>query len=243
MAINLIGRQTISILVHMRVSKDRLAAQAFHAGMRALGRHDPTRALPFMRAAVDGCPASMHTMLSRRLYWLSIVLMKLGRDGLAIKSLTSARKLSPRGLVRAVYDRKVNGYGMPKAICTEHDDYKAFFSIQVKRYLARVPGQRFADQAEIETVLNTIAAAWVKLERAGAFPDGSCTDKLEVFREMRIEFPPLRQHEEFMPGSETRVIQADFRTGTVVSAASRCPCGSGLPFSRCCGRVKMPFEI
>jgi hypothetical protein len=224
----------------MKESAYRESVHAFSAAKRALKHHDPARALPLMREAVAGCPVHLHHELARRLYWLSLVLFKLGRDGPAVKALASAQKLDRRGYGRAMYNRKVNGYGMPRASCTEHDDYKAFFSIQVRRYLAAVPGRRFASQEELEEILKLIAAAWVRLEKTGDRPEGSCADKLDAFREVRIDFPALRERQTV---TMARTLAANFRTGEPVYAHSRCPCGSGLAYSRCCGRIRMPFEL
>lgn len=224
----------------MKESAYRESVHTFSAAMRALRNHEPERALPLMRDAVAACPVALHHELARRLYWLSMVLFKLGRDGPAVKALASAQRLDRRGYGRAMYNRKVNGYGMPRASCSEHDDYKAFFSIQVKRYLSGVPGRRFASQEELEEILKLIAAAWVSLGKKGVLPEGSCADKLDAFREVHIDFPPLRERQ---APSIARTLTANFRTGEAVCADSRCPCGSGLEFSRCCGRIRMPFEL
>jgi len=226
----------------MKESVYRESVHAFSAAKRALKNHDPARALPRMREAVAGCPVSLHQELAKRLYWLSLVLFKLGRDGPAVKALASAQKLDRRGHGRAMYQRKVNGYGMPRASCTEHDDYKAFFSIQVRRYLSGIPGRRFANQEELEEILKLIAAAWVSLGKTGVLPAGSCADKLEAFREVQIDFPALRERSAPF-GTAARTLAANFRTGEQVYAHSRCPCGSGLEYSRCCGRIRMPFEL
>ncbi|MFH2113602.1 MAG: SEC-C domain-containing protein [Spirochaetota bacterium] len=226
----------------MKESAYRDSVHALMAAKRALKKHDPARALPLMREAVAACPVALHYELARRLYWLSMVLFKLGRDGPAVKALASAQKLDRRGHGRAVYNRKVNGYGMPRASCTEHDDYKAFFSIQVGRYLSGVPGRRFTSQEELEEILRLIAAAWLSLGKDSVQSAGSCADKLDAFREVRMEFPALRERSTpFLAASRT--LAANFRTGEPVFADSRCPCGSGLTYSRCCGRLRMPFEL
>jgi hypothetical protein len=226
----------------MKETAYRESVHAFSAAKRALKNHDPAGALPLMRQAVADCPVSLHHELAKRLYWLSMVLFKLGRDGPAVKALASAQKLDRRGHGRAMYNRKVNGYGMPRASCMEHDDYKAFFAIQVKRYLSTVPGRRFASQEEMEEILKLIAAAWVSLGRSKSQPVGSCADKLDAFREVQIDFPALRERSA-ASGAMATTLTANFRTGEQVYADSRCPCGSGLAYSRCCGRVRMPFEL
>jgi hypothetical protein len=226
----------------MKETAYRESIREFSAAKRALRNHDPARALPLLRDAVAACPVSMHHELARRLYWLSMVLFKLGRDGPAVKALASAQRLCRRGHGRAMYNRKVNAYGMPRSSCAEHDDYKAFFSIQVRRYLSSVPGRRFSSHEELEEILKVIAAAWVSLGTNKVQPAGSCSDKLFAFREVQIDFPALRERSARF-GETARTLAANFRTGEQVYADSRCPCGSGLAYSRCCGRIRMPFEL
>ncbi len=211
----------------------------YRQGRRALASHDPTRALRLLRSAVDACPASDRTELSHRLYWLSIALRRLGKDGLAIKALASAQRLTPRGRARDMYERVANGYGMPRAACTEHDDYRAFCSIQIRRYLEGVPDRRFENQHEIDAVLTMIADAWLKLGTAMALATSSCDEKLRVFKNAGIEYPALRERRETRQGA---VIPADFVRGKALQPDDRCTCGSGLPYRMCCGRVRLPYE-
>ncbi len=211
----------------------------FRQGKRALATHDPVRALRLLRSAVDDCPASNRTELSRRLYWLSIALRRLGKDGLAIKALASAQRLSPRGRARDMYERVANDYGMPKASCVEHDDYRAFCSIQIRRYLDGVPDRRFGSQEEIDAVLTMIADAWLKLESATTLRTASCDEKLRAYRSAHVEYPALRERREVRLGT---VIAADFVRGKALRPDDRCPCGSGLPYRMCCGRTRLPYE-
>lgn len=215
------------------------SALAYSMGKRALAAHDAVVALRLLRTAVDGCSANRRAVLARRLYWLSIALRKLGKDGLAVKALSSAQRLSPRGQARDAYKHFANEYGMPKASCSEHDDYRAFCSIQVRRYLERVPDHRFSYQAEIDTVLTSIADAWLRLQDSPAYRHDSCDDKLKTYREVVIDFPALRTSGGIKRG---RTIAADFFQGRAIKPDDRCACGSGLPYRMCCGRTRLPYE-
>jgi len=158
-----------------------------------MGKHDAIRALPLLRIAVDQCSVKQRNELSRRLYWLSLALRRLDRQTLAIKALASARQLAPRGFVSRSFGHIANGYGQPRCACEEHDDYRAFFSIQVKRYLWTVPGQRFTDSTEMESVLAIIAKAWVQLQQEISLDGLDCTSKVACFDKYRVSFPLLRQ--------------------------------------------------
>ncbi|TFG79221.1 MAG: hypothetical protein E4H20_12185 [Spirochaetales bacterium] len=228
----------------MRNKEGYRAEYIYGAGRRALARHDPVRALPLLRAAVDGIAMDgahpgRHQELADRLYWLAITLIKLGKSGLAIKALASSQKLAPRGHARALYCRVSNEYGMPRSSCPEHDDYKAFFAIQARRYLANTPGRRFSNQTEMEAVLAVIADAWLRLHKSADLGDRSCGYKLHAFRAFRIDFPALLPSSLSSAGT---VMPGDFWPGASASEHERCSCGSGLPVHRCCGRVPLPWE-
>lgn len=175
--------------------------------------------------------------LSRYLYWLALALFKLGKVELAVKSLASAQKLEPRGHARAFYCRASNQYGMARAACSEHDDYKAFFSIQVRRYLSAVPGGKFANETEMETILKRIADAWIQLSKTRDVSSFTCEEKLAVYRAVRIDYPDVGRN---MPVG--KILTADFGVRSKGSDLIRCPCGSGLPYLRCCGRIPSPLE-
>lgn len=223
----------------MMMNKPDTSAMAFQKGRRALASHDPVVALRSLREAVDGCSALDRAELSRRLYWLSIALLRLGKDGLAIKALASAQRLAPRGNARSMYLHVTNDYGMPRAACQEHDDYRAFCSIHIRRYLERAHTRRFSSQTEAEAILKIIADAWLRIQSRVDLDGSSCTEKIRLFRETSIEFPMLRS---MTAASPARVIQADFLRRRAVADDDRCPCGSGLPYRQCCGRTRLPYE-
>jgi tetratricopeptide (TPR) repeat protein len=211
----------------------------YRRGMRALASHEPALAMRLLRSAVDSCPTSERAELTRSLYWLAIALRRLGKDGLAIKALSSAQRLSPRGRARDMYERVANDYGMPRASCVEHDDYRAFCSIQIRRYLEGVPDRRFQNQEEIDAVLTVIADAWLRLNEARPLGKASCDEKLKAFRDVGITYPAFRQRREVRRAT---VIAADFVRGRALGADDRCSCGSGLPYRMCCGRTRLPYE-
>jgi len=217
-----------------------IVSSSFRLGRRSLIRHQPEKALRYFKDAVDACPTSRRTDLAKLLYWLSMTLFRLGRDGIAIKSLLNARRLQPRGFIRGFYDHKVNGYGMPRAACADDDDFRAFSSIHLARYLATVPGAQFTSKAEAEMVLTMIAKVWVVWTRSGHFQAGSCIEKLQAFKSVEIVYP--KKGRDTTSANQVRQLPVNFRTGNKISPGDRCFCGSGLPYARCCGRVRIPFE-
>ena len=222
----------------MSITKRAGLSHNYEAGRRALASHDPAKALPYLREALAEAHPKDRALFLERVYWLSLALIKLGKDGLAIKALASAQALAPRGRIRALYKRVSNEYGMPRSSCSEHDDYKAFFAIHVRRYLAAMPGRRFRDQTEMDAVLQIIADAWLRLAKERDMSAYSCAEKLDSYKAFSLEFPILRENHE----GACRVLSGDFRGTAGFASQERCPCGSGLPVQRCCGRVQLPFE-
>jgi hypothetical protein len=211
----------------MRITKRGAFDHGYEAGRRALAKHDPVRALPLLREAFANAHPKDRAQFLKRVYWLSLALIKLGKDGLAIKALASAQALAPRGRIRALYNRVANEYGMPRSSCAEHDDYKAFFAIQVRRYLAGIPGRRFRDQTEMDAVLQLIADAWLRLAKERDMNAFSCSEKLESYKAFNLEFPILRENQD----GACRVLAGDFRPAAAYSCRSVAPAAPVCPLS------------
>lgn len=212
----------------------------YRSGKKALATHEAQEALNLLRQAVDACPAQATKELSVRLYWLSIALHRLGQDGLAIKALASAQKLAPRSRARQMYQRLTNMYGMQKSSCIEHDDYRAFCSIQLRQYLGQKKDRQFDSMQEAETVLEIITKSWLGISDKAdesILSELDCNEKLKLFKSVHIEYPAFKG---LIP-VETKQIAVNFKTGKRAEEG-RCPCGSGLPFQRCCGRLKPLYE-
>jgi hypothetical protein len=223
-----IGRYLIFMLYGRRAHRE----VDFRAGMRSLAEHRPDLALHSLRAAADACPATMPSELCRDLYWLALALLRLDRPELAVKSLASAQKLRPRGFARRLYLRRVNDYGMCRRSSVELDDFYAFYSLHACAFLKRKPKGRFDSNAEKDVVTRLIGDAWRNLLRSGKLAGLSSAKKLTLFKSWTIAFPLFS----LKPEPWGRVIDADFRRGGLLLGSDRCPCGSGLPFMRCCGR-------
>jgi len=240
-------------------------------GMRELARHRPDLALGHLRAAVDGTPAACSDELSRGLYWLSVALLRLDKNDLAIKSLASAQKLRRRGVARHAYLKRVNQYGMPRRATPELDDFYAFTSIQMAAYLSRKTRPRFDTAVERDVVLRLVSEAWLRLKQSSVLADMACGSKLELFHK---SVPGLSgmgaaigqafgqaigqtlgaalsgavnlgiaAHAASGYLAKTHVIRADFHRGTTIKADARCICGSGLPYRLCCGRTPSLHEL
>ncbi len=210
--------------------------------MRELSTHRPDKAIASLRQAVDAIPPSCSDELSQALYWLSVALLRLDERPLAIKSLASAQKLRRRGYARRLYLRSVNEYGMPRQASPELDDFYAFTNLQIAYYLTRKTKSRFDSFQEKDTVLRLILDSWKQLDASGHLFGMDACEKLDIFRKIKIHYPSFG-----LSNSHRVIVKASFGTSRqeagAKSAADRCPCGSGLPYGQCCGRVKHLREL
>jgi hypothetical protein len=205
----------------------------FRAGLRALVRHRPDVAARSLRAASAACPADAASALERRLYWLALALLRLDQAELALKSLASAQKLRPRGHARMLYLRLANDYGMPRRGNPDVDDLYAFYSIQTAAYFSGKRKACFGDAAEKDAVVRLVGDAWLSLSRSGRLHGLDPSAKIRLFRESRVDFPSFA----LSRGMPCRIVKADFRKKIRLGGEERCPCGSGLPYQQCCGRI------
>lgn len=212
-------------------------------GLRDLARHHPDLALAPLRQAVDATPPSCGDELSRALYWLSVALARLNQKDLALKSLSSAQKLRRRGFARSLYLRSANEYGMPRRQTAELDDFHAFVSIQLSSYLLRKPNRRFSSASEREIVLRIVVDTWKTLRSGPLLEKADCGEKLALFRRARPSFPSFGLDRTLpSPRPRTLKFQAPF-SPSAADFGRRCSCGSGLPYGRCCGRVRGLGEL
>jgi hypothetical protein len=162
-----------------------------------------------------------------------VALLRLDRPELALKSLASAQKLRPKGYARSAYLHWSNDYGMYKRERPELDDFYAFYSVQACAYLCRKPNGRFDSNAEKDAVTRIIGDAWKTFARSGALEGLSAAKKLKLFKAKPISFPFIA----FQAAPRATIIEANFRRGQKLKGEDRCSCGSGLSYTRCCGRI------
>ncbi len=214
-------------------------------GRRFLSRHEPREAVGEFRLAAEDCPASSRRDLARILYYLGLALERTGRGDLAVMSWVSARKLVRSGAVERAYGRWVNEYGMRRRPSREADDFAAFKSIQTARYLSKRGERRFASRAERDAVSDLIEDAWRSLRARLNLQGLTCGRKLELFRQAAVDLPFLCVEDAMEIPFDP--IVGNFRSARLgrgrVMGDDRCPCGSGLPFRACCGRLHSCVEL
>ncbi|MFA6507151.1 MAG: SEC-C domain-containing protein [Treponemataceae bacterium] len=223
----------------------RIWAISYSRGLRKLSKHCPQSAVAELREAAAACPARARKDLSRILYYLGLALERSGQPSLAVKSWASARRLERGGAIGRVFARWVNEYGMRRMQSRDLDDYCAFKAAQVARYLSKRGLGRFGSKAERDAVIDLITDSWRVLQKSGFLRGLTASRKMELFHRARVQLPFLYLEDALETPS--RAITGDFRHGSAVSVRvkpdDRCPCGSGLPFRRCCGRQASCLEL
>ena len=211
----------------------------FERGVGLLARHQPRKAAESLEHALSGCPPGRHAELHRICFFLGISLQRLGYSQAAVRALLSCQRLHKRGYARRMLARLVNGYGMARRACEADDDWYAFLAIQLSRYLATRNKRAFSTHAERDMVTDLLHDYWHALERTGALRGRNCREKQAIFERMRMVFPTVVLDDR----QSTVSIPVNFRTQRKVGTEESCFCGSGLPFSKCCGRTRGIMEI
>jgi hypothetical protein len=209
-------------------------------GLGSLARHQPAQAVRFLQKALSDCPPSHPRDLYRIGFYLGVALRRLGYSQSAIRSWLSCQRLHKRGHIRRLLSRLTNGYGMEKCSCEQQDDWAAFASVHILRYLMAKNRRSFATAAERDMVSDLIRDHWRALEGSGALEGRSSSRKLEIFRSVTIIFPTVVTDR---PVVSSPVISVDFREQRRVRLDDRCPCGSGRTYLLCCGRIRGREEL
>ncbi len=208
-------------------------------GRRLLSRHDAYGAMRLFELALENCPASNPEDLYWICFYLGIALKRLGHPETAIKSWVSCQKLKKRGYSKRMLLRMTNEYGMQKQCGEEQDDWKAFASIQISRYLLSKSKRIFSTPAEQDMILDLLYDHWKSILRSGILTDKTCSEKHEYFTRARIVFPTVLVR----PLEGQPIISINFHTQKKMKLTDRCYCGSGLPFRLCCGRTSSSEEV
>ena len=203
----------------------------FHRGIRHLSGHDPAGAILFFSRAVQACPLSRSEELTKALYYLGIALQRIGYSNSAIRSWVTSLKMKKSRHTRALLDRFCNEYGMAKQDCEAQDDWQAFYSIQLMRYLRGFKKRTLSDRAERSMIVDIVREAWSGLVASGALEGCTPEEKYEIFQKTKIDFPLF-----YYSRLQDPLVRVNFFEGRRYKAGDPCPCGSGLQFCCCCGR-------
>jgi len=212
---------------------------AIKRGKYFLSRHDAESAVKTFSYALQSCPSCHYKELSKLLYYLGIAFKRLGFLNSALKVWIAANRLKKNKHIKKLIRRFSNGYGMKKQSSKELDDKRAFFSIQIVRYLNSKNKRAFRSDAERDMIFDLIEDHWNNLVKSGIILYRNTKEKNAIFHKVKIVFPFI-----VIPKvMGDRILKVDFFNGSRLEASSRCLCGSSLPFCMCCGRTPGVEEI
>ena len=214
------------------------SSRSFRTGRRFLARHRPQIALEYFRKALHSCPVDERQELVRTLFYIGIVLKQVGLPSSALKTWLTARGLHKRSYAGRMADRYMNDYGMLRQMSSELDDWNAFYSVQLKKYLESKRSRKIGSQGEKDMIWDLIFEYWQGILRSGVLRGKSNSEKLALFSDVEIIFPYFS-----LPAEKHEIIQVDFFSRSRVSPDDPCPCHSGLPYGQCCGRIKCDEEL
>jgi len=203
-------------------------------GIHHLSRHEPARAVPWFERALAACPETGGRALSRLLYYQGMALKRLGYNNSAVRCWVAARRALKSGRIRRLVCGFANSYGMARQSCAEQDDWQAFYALQRARYLARFKQHSTAGPGPGECALlkTLIYSYWIDLKDSGLLEGRTPEEKKTLFKKCTIDFPFVSSRR-----LGERVIEVNFRMGRKLKEGDTCFCGSGLPYSCCCGRT------
>lgn len=209
-------------------------------GKRELMHHNPEAALKAFESALNLCPVDDPRHLSKVFYYLAFTLLRLGKKNAALRSFTAAARLRKRSCYSGkMLHRLGNDYGMVRQSSPELDDWRAFYSIHLARYLRSKNTQRIITSAEGDMIRDLIFDCWKSLTSRRLLKDRTADEKLSLFRSVEIVFPFY-----VVPSvREPNIIAVDFLAKSRLAAQDRCRCGSGMPFTMCCGRTRGVDEL
>jgi tetratricopeptide (TPR) repeat protein len=208
-------------------------------GISALSRHAPDVALKRLQHALRSCPITNSRELERILFYLGVSLKKLGMDNSALKSWSAAQKLKKAGYARKMLRRFSNDYGMARQSTCEMDDWKAFYCVQLARYLDKKRSHQLGTRAERDMIGELILDYWKDLKAARVLEGKNTEEKLAIFKEVKVVFPYF-----VVPQSSGGdQIDVNFASKRRFQPEDRCTCGSGLPYKMCCGRTPGEDEL
>ncbi len=209
-------------------------------GLTSLAHHRAAEAVKALQEALEQCPPSRTRDLYKICLFLGVALQRIGFPQSAIKSWISCQRLNKRGPARKMLSRYTNCYGMERQGSSDADDWQAFSSIQMARYLLGKNKRAFSTEAEHDMILDLVRDSWRELRSSVDMRGMSGCARLEAFRAMRIVFPVTLPAE---PRMDDAIIAVNFQTKQRVGLADRCSCGSGMSFMLCCGRTPSREEL
>lgn len=196
------------------------------SGLRLLKAHKVHDAVSCLQKAADTCPVEESDDLYTILYFLGAALKKSGMTSCAVKSWEAAKRLRPRSNAAHFVRRFTNGYGNLRGKNSIEDDWTAFYSIHLRRYLRGKRTGKLGSVAERDMILDLIRDAWAHTIDGIRLESLNVRQKLDLFKSVEIVFPfftvPIER--------DTPLIEVDFGEPVIETANKGRAITKILPF-------------
>ena len=172
---------------------------------------------------------------------LGFACSRLGRRDAALRCWVDAQRTHKQPRLARLIGTCSNDHGMPRQGHRLLDDWRAFHSLQLARYV-RAKTHTPLGAAETDMLRDLLWSHFTELVRRGALQGHSAEQRRQLFAGLQISFPLL------LPAATDasdagRVVAVDFVRRRRPLAGDPCVCGSGLPYVVCCGRIPTSEEI
>ncbi|MDR1625425.1 MAG: hypothetical protein LBT33_02700 [Spirochaetia bacterium] len=127
--------------------------------------------------------------LARILYYTGVTLKKIGAHDEAARFWSVSRKVCKTTPALHCMRWFCNEYGMARQDFIDTDDWRAFYLIQLRRYLHMKESHCLQTQAEADMIRDLVYEAWAVLKTSVCLEEMSLEEKLLVFHEAGIIFP------------------------------------------------------
>jgi len=199
-------------------------------GLRDLAKHRPHEAIRSFTKVINSCPVENQVVLSKTFYYLGFALQRLGLSGSALKSWRAGEKLKVDSRFSKILHRYLNCYGMVRQSDPVLDDWKAFYSIQLEKYLVKKSTKRIGTLAEGDMIQQLLWEKFIEIRDTDLLTSLSACEKKKFFREIKVFFP-------YVDVSQDRDVAETIRYQFGENSAKsrhNCDCGADLPTSLCC---------
>lgn len=147
--------------------------QQLEQGKHSLHSLEHQQAIVYLKEALSVCPVENSLGLSEILFFMGIAFRNLGHHNYAYRCWENAAMLR---------DRQESEYDL---------DWRAFYRIQLIKYLSTKNQQQFGSLAESDMIHDLIKLTWEEVKTSYDLMQSDFHDRCAFYRTVRISFPRI----------------------------------------------------
>lgn len=161
----------------------------YFSGIKAGKKGDYKKAVRSIQKAIEYQSKDAKEELSEYYQNLGSALWRLNLRFDAFKAWEKALELNPKQRMAKEYLEKFsNEYGQPTAPTEAFDDFYAFQSTKIKKYLNKNNKDKFENLDEATDVIKKIIDVWRIINKKANLSELSTDEKIKLFEETEINF-------------------------------------------------------